>query len=186
MVGGSHHKGVCHTVPEFNIEAYKKRLETSQTCETCEKVPSPKLTADTRYIFISYSHKDYKKVYCDLAQLYKSDIPFWYDSGLPAGKNWDDVVREKMTDPHCAGVIFYLSENLFLSRSIQTEILIACGEDGDPSAPKIKRDFFCVNLTDKPPSQILKSVFSAKQFPDTEDEMMAQLKWVYPIASFSG
>lgn len=44
-------------------------------------------------------------------------------------KNWDDVVREKMTDPNCAGVIFYLSEHLFLSRSIQTEIQIAIGDD---------------------------------------------------------
>ena len=164
-------------MPEFSAERYKKRLLKSQSCDTCEKVPLPKLNEKTRYIFISYSHKDYKKVYCDLADLHESGIPFWYDGGLPAGKNWDDVVREKMTDSRCSGVLFFLSENLFLSRSIQTEIRIACGEDGDPSTPRMKRDYFCINLTDKSPSGILKSVYPAKQFPDAEDEMEAQEDW---------
>jgi hypothetical protein len=147
-------------MPQFDVESYKKRLLASHSCETCEKVPSPKLGEDTRYIFISYSHKDYKQVYCDLAELYQSDIPFWYDAGLPAGKNWDDVVREKMTDPRCAGVIFYLSEHLFLSHSIQTEILIACGKDTEASMPQTKHKYFCVNLTNKAPSQILDAVFA--------------------------
>ncbi len=165
-------------MPKFQPKAYKEKLQTATSCETCEKVPLPKLDKDSRYIFISYSHKDYQKVYCDLADLYASDIPFWYDRGLPAGKNWDDVVREKMTDPRCAGIIFFLSENLFLSQSIQTEIHIACGDDGDPNAPKMRRNFFCVNLTDKCPSKILTDVFSAKQFSGVEDEMTARGDWV--------
>ena len=163
---------------KFNAEEYKKKLQESTSCETCEKVPLPKLKKNTRYIFISYSHKDYKKVYSDLVDLYVSDIPFWYDEGLPAGKNWDDVVREKMTDSRCSGIIFYLSENLFLSRSIETEISIALGEDEVISMPGIKKDYFCVNITDLSPSKILKGVYSKKDFPDTEDEMKAQFNWV--------
>ena len=169
----------------FDAEEYKKQLALSSSCETCEKVPMPKLGPNDFYIFISYSHKDYQKVYADLADLYESDIPFWYDSGLPAGKNWDDVVREKMTDPYCAGVIFYLSENLFLSRSIQTEIQIACGEDGSDSGPKVKRDYFSVNLTDKSPSGILSSVFADKKFHDEEDEMMARSASIITLEIFS-
>lgn len=165
-------------MPNFDVEAYKKQLETSASCDTCQKVPSPKLEEDTRYIFISYSHKDYKKVYADLAELYASDIPFWYDEGLPAGKNWDDVVREKMTDPRCAGIIFFLSESLFLSRSIQTEIQIACGEDKATALPQTKRNYFSVNLENKLPSQIRKNIFSVKAFSDTEDESEAQLEWL--------
>ncbi len=162
----------------FNAEEYKKKLEASTSCETCEKVPVSKLKKNSHYIFISYSHKDYKKVYSDLADLYESDIPFWYDEGLPAGKNWDDVVREKMTDSRCAGIIFYLSENLFLSRSIQTEICIALGEENDSTVPGIKKDYFCVNTTELAPSKILKEVYLEKEFPDVEDEMEAQFKWV--------
>ncbi len=163
---------------KFNAEEYKKQVSESTSCDKCDKIPAVELKKDSEYIFISYSHKDYKKVYCDLADLYESDIPFWYDEGLPAGKNWDDVVRERMTDSRCAGIIFYLSENLFLSRSIQTEICIACGKEGNPDTPSIKRDYFSVNLTDKSPSDILKSVYSDKEFPDTEDAMAAQREWV--------
>ena len=164
----------------FIAADYKERLTCYTSCEICEKVPLPRLKDGTPYIFISYSHKDYKKVYCDLADLYENGIPFWYDSGLPAGKNWDDVVFEKMTDPNCVGVIFYLSENLFLSRSIQTEIQIACGDDDDDDGtlPNAKRDYFCINLTSKSPSEILKNVFSSKSFPDAEDPMAAQCAWI--------
>ncbi len=167
----------------FIAKEYKEILASSTTCESCEKVPMKKLTDNESYIFISYSHKDYKKVYNDLADLYESNIPFWYDCGLPAGQNWDDVVREKMTDSRCAGIIFYISENLFLSRSIQTEIEIACGQDTKSTIPGIRRKYFCVNLTDKRPSKILKHVFSDKQFPDVEDEMSAQSEWVNTLTT---
>ena len=162
---------------EFVAEEYKKLLEASTSCDTCEKVPIKKLDEGDSYIFISYSHKDYKKVYADLADLYESNIPFWYDRGLPAGKNWDDVVAEKMTDSRCAGIIFYLSENLFLSRSIQTEIQIAIGEHGDSDIAKTRLNYFSVNLTDKNPSRILKGVYSSKEFFDVEDEMSAMSDW---------
>lgn len=59
----------------FSAEAYKRKLEESTSCENCEKVPLDKLKEDSQYIFISYSHKDYKMVYRDLADLYESDIP---------------------------------------------------------------------------------------------------------------
>ena len=170
-------------MPQFDVKGYKERLAVSQSCDTCEKVPSPKIDENTRYIFISYSHKDYKQVYIDLAELYNSDIPFWYDNGLPAGKNWDDVVRQKMRDPNCAGVIFYLSENLFLSRSIQTEIMIACGENGDESLHQTKLSYFSVNLTDQCPSRLLKHTYPYKEFADSEDEMASQLKWVQTLTS---
>lgn len=168
---------------KFMAEEYTKQLEISSSCDTCKKVPLPKLGKDSRYLFISYSHKDYKLVYKDLAHLYEGNVPFWYDEGLPAGKNWDDVVRERMTDPRCAGIIFYLSENLFLSRSIQTEIQIACGTDGDPSVPGIKRNYFCVNLTSMQPSKILRTVFPHKEFKDSEDEMTEQNLWFNTLAT---
>lgn len=161
-------------MPEFDAEAYKQRLDASSSCTECEKVPLPKLGEKERYIFISYSHKDYKQVYADLAELYAADVPFWYDSGLPAGKNWDDEVRDKMTDPRCAGVIFYLSENLFLSNSIQIEIHIACGDD---EASQEGRPYFCVNLAKDTPFDLLRSALTKKPFSDAEDKMQAQLNW---------
>ena len=163
-------------MPEFDVEQYLQQLETSTSCHTCPKVPSPKLGKKERYIFISYSHKDYKQVYADLAQLYDTDIPFWYDEGLPAGKSWDDVVQERITDSNCAGVIFYLSENLFLSRSIQTEIGIACPNNDKTSSQM--RNYFCVNLTDRTPFDISRETILQMSFAESQDKMEAQLAWL--------
>lgn len=167
---------------KFKASAYKEKLKKSTKIGDCEKVPVPRGRKDGKYIFISYSHKDYKKVYADLAELYEKGIPFWYDRGLPAGKNWDDVVREKMNDPRCSGVIFYLSESLFLSQSIQTEIRIARGEDGDMDMPRLPLTYFSVNLTDMCPSELLDKVYADKRFTDVADRMSAKRSWQSTLA----
>ena len=77
------------------------------------------------YVFISYSHKDYKDVFHDLAFfLYNSEtrLRFWYDEGLPAGTDWASAAKEKLLDPRCVGVIFYLSEPFLRSSSVMQEI----------------------------------------------------------------
>lgn len=166
----------------FSAEAYKQMLKMSTDIDDCEKVPVPKLKDGQNYIFISYSHKDFRQVYCDLADLYENGIPFWYDEGLPAGINWDDVVREKLNDPLCRGVIFYLSESLFLSQSIQTEIRIVCGENSGQDLRFRRLDYFCVNLTNMAPSAILSKTFPAKAFTDTDDRMTALVEWSQTLA----
>ena len=73
------------------------------------------------YVFISYSHKDFKQVYSDLAFFSynnKKRVRFWYDEGLPAGDDWFSVAKERLSDPHCVGVIFYLSENFLRSPAV--------------------------------------------------------------------
>lgn len=161
----------------FDAAEYKEQLAASASINACSKVPLPNLAGDQNYVFISYSHRDYKQVYCDLADLYEAGVPFWYDRGLPAGKNWDDVVREIMSDPRCGGVIFYLSENLFLSQSIQTEIKIVLGSNDrkDPLTRKLK--YFAVNLTNLKPSAIMDKVYPVKEFTDTDDRMVAKGDW---------
>lgn len=165
---------------EFSAEAYKQVLAASADLLSCEKIPVPKDYNKKDFIFISYSHKDYRQVYAELADLHESGIPFWYDEGLIAGINWDDEVRKRMNDPRCRGVIFFMSDNLFLSQSIQTEIRIVLGEDGTDSeihAPMRKLDYFSVNLTEDLPSSILKRNFSRKSFEGSEDEMASLADW---------
>jgi hypothetical protein len=55
--------------------------------------------------------------------MYESGVRFWYDEELMAGYDWDSEVYKKINDPHCSGVIFYLSEPFFNSDSIYKEIL---------------------------------------------------------------
>lgn len=164
---------------------YKKYLQELEAAESIDQISTsllPKLKGSQNYIFISYSHRDYKQVYRDLAELRKNDIPFWYDEGLPAGENWDDVVRKKMAEPNCAGVIFYISDSLFVSQSIQTEIKIVLGEDTHPDAPKKQIPYFAVNLTDQQPSDILDAQYGAKKFPDAVDKMAAKNEWSNTLA----
>ena len=140
----------------FNAEEYIKALASSTSCQTCEKVPLPHIGADEDYIFISYAHRDYKKVYADIAVMYEAGVRFWYDKGLSAGKNWDDEVLEKLTSPNCVGIIFYMSENLFLSQSAFREIKMAYSlsqTEANADEPSFKH--FSVNLTDKLPCRIL-------------------------------
>ncbi len=103
-------------------------------------------------MFVSYSHKDYKAVYCDLIEFQRAGVRYWYDRGLPAGKDWNKVVEEKIKSPLCSGVVFYLSRNLFLSRSVLREIEYTMGEHQNGYTNK---DYFCVNLAGVQPSIIL-------------------------------
>lgn len=160
---------------KFYAETYKKELNTSTDINKCPKVPVPPIAEQQNYIFISYSHKDYKAVYSDLADMYEAGVRFWYDSGLSAGKMWDEEVKDKITNPNCVGVIFYMSENLFKSESATLEIELTYNSAGENLL-----NYFSVNLTDKAPIDILSDVltngerkFSMKQitilgqaFPD--------------------
>ena len=104
-------------MPKFSAEKYKKELAAANSIEDVGKNLLPRLKKDQNYIFISYSHRDYKKVYQDLADLRESGVPFWFDKDLPVGESWIKAVRKRLADPRCRGVIFYLSTDLFVGQS---------------------------------------------------------------------
>ena len=75
------------------------------------------------------------------ANLHFSGVRYWYDKGLTAGKTWTEEAEQRILDPRCSGVVFYLSENLFLSPSILQEIKMV----------KDVKPFFTINLRTKQP-----------------------------------
>lgn len=79
---------------------------------------------EKEYYFVSYSHKDYKLVYESLHRLQsgKKRLNLWYDHNLAPGRDWEIEARRYIYDFNCKGVIFFLSENAVLSRSIHKEI----------------------------------------------------------------
>ena len=129
---------------EFNCEEYLQQVVSSESIEDCPKVPIPSISKNQNYLFISYSHKDYKAVYSDLANLYDHNVRFWYDRGLHAGKDWEEEVCEHIKSPNCCGVIFYLSTNMFLSDSIIKEIEFT--QTKTKKSTSIQKNYFCVNL----------------------------------------
>ena len=79
-------------------------------------------TQSNEYYFVSYSHADYKEVYCDILRLQEQGINLWYDRGLPAGRDWEKTAYEAIIKYSCIGVIFYLSKNSLLSDAVSKEI----------------------------------------------------------------
>ena len=131
---------------DFDLNGYLEQLSSSTDIDKCTKVPIPEIAKDQNYLFISYSHKDYKAVYADLAQLYCRGVRFWYDKGLRAGKEWEREVEEHIKDPKCCGVIFYLSTNMFLSTSVLKEIEFT--KTRKRTSIIQQKNYFCVNLHD--------------------------------------
>lgn len=62
------------------------------------------------YLFVSYSHKDSKKVFEILNLLYENYINYWYDIELSSGKRWDETVKYILLDSHCKGCLCFVSK----------------------------------------------------------------------------
>lgn len=83
----------------------------------------PEPDADEGYYFVSYSHKDYKKVFKDILAFQQNGLPIWYDRGLESGKSWINEVKKKISSYYCRGVIFYISEDYLNSDSCMIELV---------------------------------------------------------------
>lgn len=130
------------------IEGKKREIIESDDDKNCPKPPLPELGEHSNYIFISYPHKDYKQVYCDLWDYYAEGVRYWYDRGLTAGVDWEKEVRQKITDARCSGIVYYLSENSFTD-SMAFEIGCAQEVAPDDSYGKSGRNYFSINIGGK-------------------------------------
>lgn len=78
-----------------------------------------------RYIFISYSHRDFEYVYSDLNRLWAINANYWYDKEFlssPTSENWMRTTEKMIQDSNCVGVLFYVSRNSFMSDAVYHEI----------------------------------------------------------------
>ncbi len=129
-----------------NVESLTR--EEKAVLKACIPAYVPKEDSTDKYIFISYSHKDAKKVYRDLAYFMynsKTRVRFWYDEGLKFGESWVKDAGVHLEDKNCAGVLFYLSENLLLSSAVFKEIKLV---------KKLKKFWFSVALNPDTPSAL--------------------------------
>lgn len=56
---------------------------------------------DKPYIFISYSHQDIEKVVSLIRKLQSLGFRIWYDSGVPAGSEWDEEIAAHLKRSRC-------------------------------------------------------------------------------------
>lgn len=99
--------------------------------ETCDDVRKPftyldrKDRQNSKYYFISYSHKDQEEVFDILNKLYAENVNYWYDTELNPGDDWKAEVEERIDNKdYCMGGIVFLSINSMLSKAVHKEIEI--------------------------------------------------------------
>lgn len=105
----------------IDLVTKKKTISHSKKLENLniKYLPVPHVK---EYFFISYSHLDYRSVYNDLLDFQDKGLKFWYDLGMPAGKDWKEIANSFMAPVECRGVIFYISENSLRSKATMDEI----------------------------------------------------------------
>ena len=115
-----------------------------------------------QYLFISYSHIDYKEVFKDLIFLNEAGINVWYDRSLTPSKNWELDAEQFMVNYHCIGVLFYLSKHSLASSSVYKEI---------KKAYQRKKPFIAIVISEKDESilDIYNSLPSDKKSLDKEE-----------------
>lgn len=146
-----------------NAEALTERMEWLR-----RHIPAYDCRDERNYVFISYSHRDYEIVYNDLAFFSyntRKKVRFWYDEGLPAGNDWFAEAERRLSDPHCVGVIFYLSENLLRSAAVLKEIEFV---------KQSKKHYFTITLDNR-------KFCAADYLDETKDaELLSKVGSVFP------
>ena len=105
-----------------NLEYYRLKSEfvKMDSCPPPQKRIQPNVKGNDPYAFISYSTRNFKRVYCDLLTYKNRGINFWYDAGVIPGEQWHLIVEKKIKDAEC--IICYLSEDYLKSAAILKEL----------------------------------------------------------------
>lgn len=72
------------------------------------------------YIFVSYSHKDYKLVWRLIVQLQKLGYRIFYDEGITPGTEWDAYIEHQLEN--ASYVVSFITDNYWQSRNCLDEL----------------------------------------------------------------
>lgn len=78
---------------------------------------------EKRYVFISYAHKDTKRVTELLSLMTEAGISLWYDQGIDPGSEWDDNIA--MHIEKCGCMVAVISHNYLASDNCKDELKFA-------------------------------------------------------------
>jgi len=88
---------------------------------------------DSKYVFISYSHRDRDAVVADIRELKHHGIPLWYDKALVYGEKWDEHAIKMIEGRNCCALTMYITINSLSSEAVFKEFKTATArvEQGD-------------------------------------------------------
>ncbi|MBP3870219.1 MAG: toll/interleukin-1 receptor domain-containing protein [Faecalicoccus sp.] len=82
---------------------------------------------DKPYIFVSYAHKDSKKVFQIIEQLQKRGYRIWYDEGIEPGTEWPENIAQHLIKSDT--FIAFVTENSMNSANCRREINFALSKE---------------------------------------------------------
>lgn len=106
------------------IMTLEEKIRLIEESESFGDLPEDALPPSHRenYYFVSYSHKDYKRVLKDILMLEALGVNIWYDKEMHIGENWREIAELYISKFQCSGVIFYLTENSISSPACNKEV----------------------------------------------------------------
>ena len=81
---------------------------------------------NSKYIFVSYSHKDSDRVF-EFISILQSKYNVWFDEGIHFGREWDEEIVSKIDA--CSLFIYVITENSLNSKNCKDEIAFAKQND---------------------------------------------------------
>ena len=75
------------------------------------------------YLFVSYAHRDYDRVYPILRELAARGYRFWYDEGIDPGTEWPESIARHLENSSVC--LSFLSSNAAASKNCRREINFA-------------------------------------------------------------
>ena len=132
-----------------------------------------------KFLMISYRSIDSHIVVEDIRQMQALGLRVWYDAAMELGDNWKHVAEKVIKHPNCAGVIFYNSENSFVSKPCYwervwaREQMEAKREKGEPYT------YFSVNIGGRSTNEIIRDTYRIA-------EGVADVETVFPFEYLDG
>ena len=93
------------------------------------RMPFPAYRGKEPYIFISYAHLDYEKVFKEIQTFNEYGYNVWYDEGISPGNEWTDEIAFALEK--CSLFVVFITPNSAVSKNVLKEINFAI-EDGKP------------------------------------------------------
>ena len=87
------------------------------------KIPFHAYKGNEPYIFVSYAHRDSKRVYAVLKELHQSKYRIWYDEGIDPGNEWREDIAVFLSNSAC--FLLFVSQDALRSNNVQNEIFFA-------------------------------------------------------------
>lgn len=121
--------GRMHSSPAIEIPILARFEEAADQRSRTDANPSVEPAARKRrgmastWVFVSYCHRDKRRVQSMHNLFHREGIPMWYDEGLQGGERWSRVLAQRIRE--CTALVLFATEEAVHRDFIEKEIVFA-------------------------------------------------------------